>query len=132
MAIEVGAILSVTVLIYIQIKLGRGWGFGITAGAMLLSIAIFVSSVPIYRYQAFPKENPIYQVIHVFAKAFRNRKLLLLPPELLHEMQIEGLTTQVRLVQKLDDKFDFFYSNENSYIWIFSTNLSKVGSLEGT
>ncbi|KAG0579217.1 hypothetical protein KC19_4G082400 [Ceratodon purpureus] len=85
MAIEFGAILSVTVFIYIQIKLGRGWGFGATAGAMLVAIAIFVAGAPLYRYQATLKGSPISQVVRVFAKAFRNRKLTLPPPQLLHE-----------------------------------------------
>lgn len=90
MAIEVGAILSVTVLIYIQIKLGRGWGFGVTAGAMLVAIVIFVGGVPTYRYQAFLQGSPISQVARVFVKAFRNRKLHLPPPEFLHETSEPG------------------------------------------
>lgn len=85
MAIEVGAILSVTVLIYIQIKLGRGCGFGVTAAAMLVSIAIFVAGVPLYRFQGTLQGSPITQFVRVFAKAFRNRKLPSPSPEILHE-----------------------------------------------
>nr|PNR55657.1 hypothetical protein PHYPA_006554 [Physcomitrium patens] len=85
MAIEVGAILSVTLLIYIQIKLGRGWGFGITAGAMLFAIAVLVGGVPLYRYQVSYKRSPIAHVVRVFANAFRNRKLTTPPAHLLYE-----------------------------------------------
>lgn len=85
MAIEVGAILSVTVLIYVQIKLGRGWGFGITAAAMLFAIAILIAGTPFYRYQATLKGSPISQVVRIFTKAFRNRSLPIPPPHLLHE-----------------------------------------------
>jgi len=97
MAVQIGAIISVTVIIYIQIKLGRGWSFGVCAGAMLFSIVIFVGGVRMYRYQAVLKGSPISQVILVFAKAFYNRKLPLPPVEFLHEVLIEDLDTQVRL-----------------------------------
>jgi len=97
LAIEIGAILFVILLIYIQIKLGQGWSFGVCDGAMLFSIVVFVGSVPMYRYQAVLKGSPISQVILMFAKAFYNWKLSLPPLEFLHETLIEDLDTQVKL-----------------------------------
>jgi dipeptide/tripeptide permease len=85
MAIEVGAVLSVTALIYVQIRLGRGWGFGVTAAAMLVAIAVLVAGAPLYRYQATLEGSTLSQVARVVAAAFRNRRLPLPPPSLLHE-----------------------------------------------
>lgn len=97
MAVEIGALLSITVLVYIQIKLGQGWNFGVCVGAMLFAIVVFIGGVPMYRYQTILKGSPISQVILVFAKAFSNRKLPLPPVEFLHETLIEDLDTQIMI-----------------------------------
>lgn len=77
MAIEVGAILSVTVLIYIQVQLGRGWGFGVTAASMIVAIIVFVGGSRLYRYQGHLKGSPLTQIVRVLVAAYRNRKLAL-------------------------------------------------------
>ncbi|MBA0753127.1 hypothetical protein Gogos_021939 [Gossypium gossypioides] len=41
--INIGTLLAVTVLVYIQDKVGRSWGYGICSGFMLLAAFVFVS-----------------------------------------------------------------------------------------
>ncbi|BBN05828.1 MFS transporter, POT/PTR family, nitrate transporter [Marchantia polymorpha subsp. ruderalis] len=73
-SISLGALFAVTVLVYVQEKLGRGWGFGITASFMLLAVVGFLSGRRYYRYSPI-KGSPMSQIYRVFATAFRNHKL---------------------------------------------------------
>lgn len=70
-AINMGALLAITVLVYVQDKFGWELGFGIPAGAIILSIIIIVVGVPCYRYQK-PMGSPFTRFLQVFVAALRN------------------------------------------------------------
>jgi dipeptide/tripeptide permease len=69
-----GALIAVTLLVYIQDKVGRGWGFGITASCMLFAVVAFVGGKKLYRY-CTPKGSPLSSVALVIVAAFKKRKL---------------------------------------------------------
>ncbi|EFJ12553.1 hypothetical protein SELMODRAFT_425373 [Selaginella moellendorffii] len=73
-SISVGALFSLTVLVYIQDNVGRGWGYGICAAAMLLAIVIFLAGTRMYRYKA-PSGSPLTRIAKVVVAAVRKHKL---------------------------------------------------------
>ncbi|MBA0787026.1 hypothetical protein Gotri_006758 [Gossypium trilobum] len=71
---ECGPLLAVTVLVYIQDKVGRSWGYGICSGFMLLAAFVFVSGTKKYRYKETPG-SPVIQILQVLVAAIRKRNV---------------------------------------------------------
>ncbi|KAG4141093.1 hypothetical protein ERO13_D06G054676v2 [Gossypium hirsutum] len=72
--INIGTLLAVTVLVYIQDKVGRSWGYGICSGFMLLAAFVFVSGTKKYRYKETPG-SPVIQILQVLVAAIRKRNV---------------------------------------------------------
>ncbi|BFI30602.1 protein MpNPF15 [Marchantia polymorpha subsp. ruderalis] len=68
-----GGLMAVTLLVYMETRLGRGWGFGSLAIIMLLSLVLLVSGRKTYRYRN-PTGSPLTHTLQVVVAAFRNRK----------------------------------------------------------
>lgn len=74
--ISIGSLLAVTVLVYIQDNVGRKWGYGICAGAILSGLVVFLAGTTRYRYKKLAG-SPLTQIAAVFTAAFRKRNLQL-------------------------------------------------------
>ncbi|XP_040989222.1 protein NRT1/ PTR FAMILY 6.3-like isoform X1 [Juglans microcarpa x Juglans regia] len=72
--ISIGSLLAVTVLVYIQDNLGREWGYGICACAILLGLVVFLSGTRRYRFKKLVG-SPLTQIAAVFVAAWRKRHL---------------------------------------------------------
>ncbi|KAF5207403.1 NRT1/ PTR FAMILY 8.1 [Thalictrum thalictroides] len=72
-AISMGAILGVTVVIYIQTEHGWVWGFSIPTAAMMISIFVLVGGIRYYRYQK-PTGSPFTRFAQVVVASIRNHK----------------------------------------------------------
>ncbi|XP_057435006.1 protein NRT1/ PTR FAMILY 8.2-like [Lotus japonicus] len=72
-AINMGALLGITVLVYTQEKLGWGWGFGIPTGATFASIIVLLAGVRYYRYQK-PMGSPFTRFLQVIVASIRNHQ----------------------------------------------------------
>lgn len=72
--INIGTLLAVTVLVYIQDKVGRSWGYGICSVTMLLAAFIFLSGTKKYRYKESPG-SPVVQILQVLVAAIRKRNV---------------------------------------------------------
>lgn len=72
--ISLGSLFAVTVLVYVQDNVGRSWGYGVSAVAMLLAVAVFVAGTPRYRYRR-PQGSPLTVIGRVLATAWRKRRL---------------------------------------------------------
>ncbi|KAK8552471.1 hypothetical protein V6N13_120870 [Hibiscus sabdariffa] len=70
-AINMGAILGITLLVYIQEKRGFGWGFGVPTVAIVCSIIILAAGIPLYRYQK-PMGSPFTRFLQVLVASARN------------------------------------------------------------
>ncbi|KAK9276161.1 hypothetical protein L1049_005692 [Liquidambar formosana] len=70
--ISIGSLAAVTVLVYIQDNLGREWGYGICACAILLGLVVFLSGTRRYRFKK-PVGSPLTQIAAVFVAAWRKR-----------------------------------------------------------
>ncbi|KAK6935213.1 Proton-dependent oligopeptide transporter family [Dillenia turbinata] len=91
--ISIGSLCAVTVLVYIQDNLGRQWGYGICAGAIVLGLIVFLSGTKRYRFKKLVG-SPLTQIAAVFVAAWRKRHLEL-PSETsllfnVDDMPIEG------------------------------------------
>lgn len=72
--VSLGSLFAVTVLVYVQDNVGRGWGYGVSAVAMALAVAVLVAGTPRYRYRR-PQGSPLTAVGRVIAAAWRKRRL---------------------------------------------------------
>lgn len=72
--ISLGSLFSVTVLVYIQDNVGRGWGYGISAATMVIAVLVLLVGTPRYRYRR-PQGSPLTVIWRVFYLAWKKRKL---------------------------------------------------------
>ncbi|CAN8294069.1 unnamed protein product [Cochlearia groenlandica] len=72
--INVGSLFAVTVLVYIQDEVGRKWGYGICALAILFALSVFLAGTKRYRFKKL-SGSPMTQVAAVVVAAWRNRRL---------------------------------------------------------
>lgn len=70
-AINMGALLGITLLVYVQDTQGWTWGFGIPTAAMICSIVVLSAGVRYYRYQ-MPTGSPFTRFLQVMVASARN------------------------------------------------------------
>ncbi|KAG1362191.1 protein NRT1/ PTR FAMILY 6.3 [Cocos nucifera] len=84
--ISLGSLLAVTVLVYIQDNLGRRWGYGICAAAIMAGLAVFLSGTNRYRFKKLVG-SPLTQIAAVVVAAWKKKDLdLPADPSLLHDV----------------------------------------------
>ncbi|KAL3499543.1 hypothetical protein ACH5RR_038636 [Cinchona calisaya] len=72
--ISVGSLCAVTILVYIQDNVGRQWGYGICACAIVLGLVVFLAGTRHYRFKKLVG-SPLTQIASVFVAAWRKRHL---------------------------------------------------------
>ena len=72
--ISIGSLCAVTILVYIQDNLGREWGYGICACAIVLALVVFLSGTRRYRFKKLVG-SPLTQIVAVIVAACRKRHL---------------------------------------------------------
>ncbi|TXG51125.1 hypothetical protein EZV62_023649 [Acer yangbiense] len=72
--INLGALGAVTILVYIQDNLGREWGYGICACAIVGALVVYLSGTRRYRFKKLVG-SPLTQIATVFVAAWRKRHL---------------------------------------------------------
>ncbi|XWS61963.1 hypothetical protein CRYUN_Cryun07bG0169800 [Craigia yunnanensis] len=72
--INIGSLGSVTILVYIQDNLGREWGYGICACAIVIGLVVFLSGTRRYRFKKLVG-SPLTQIAAVFVAAWKKRDL---------------------------------------------------------
>lgn len=98
--ISIGSLGAVTVLVYIQDNVGRKWGYGICACAIVIGLLVFLSGTRKYRFKKLVG-SPLTQIAGVFVAAWRKRNLELpADPSFLFDIDdaaAEGQKTKQRL-----------------------------------
>ncbi|KAK9668314.1 hypothetical protein RND81_13G050700 [Saponaria officinalis] len=74
--ISLGSLAAVTVLVYIQDNMGRQWGYGICASAIMLALGVFLSGTKRYRFKRLVG-SPLTQIAAVFVAAIKKRHMQL-------------------------------------------------------
>nr|CAC00545.1 putative low-affinity nitrate transporter [Nicotiana plumbaginifolia] len=72
--INVGSLGAVTVLVYIQDNLGREWGYGICACAIVIGLVVFLSGTRKYRFKKLVG-SPLTQIASVIVAAWKKTHL---------------------------------------------------------
>lgn len=72
--ISIGSLAAVTVLVYIQDHLGREWGYGICACAIVIGLVVFLAGTRKYRFKKLVG-SPLTQIASVYVGAWRKRHL---------------------------------------------------------
>ncbi|CAA2986164.1 NRT1 PTR FAMILY -like [Olea europaea subsp. europaea] len=104
--ISIGSLTAVTVLVYIQDNLGREWGYGICACAIVFGIIVFLSGTRRYRFKALVG-SPLTQIASVFVAALRKRHLgLPSEPSLLYNVDDTEVNSKKKK-QKLPHSMEF-------------------------
>ncbi|CAK7349027.1 unnamed protein product [Dovyalis caffra] len=70
--ISIGSLFAVIVLVYIQDNVGRGWGYGISAGTMVIAVAVLLCGTPWYRLKK-PRGSPLTIIWRVAYLAWKKR-----------------------------------------------------------
>ncbi|XP_077243158.1 protein NRT1/ PTR FAMILY 8.1-like [Tasmannia lanceolata] len=70
-AINIGVLIGITLMVYVQVKKGFGWGFGVPTVAMGMSIVILASGMSFYRYQK-PMGSAFTRFLQVLVVSVRN------------------------------------------------------------
>ncbi|KAL4362116.1 hypothetical protein GQ457_04G024600 [Hibiscus cannabinus] len=70
--VSLGSLFSVIVLVYVQDNVGRGWGYGISAGTMVIAVAVLLCGTPWYRFKK-PQGSPLTAVWRVLLLALKKR-----------------------------------------------------------
>ncbi|GAB2274145.1 hypothetical protein Dimus_008916 [Dionaea muscipula] len=71
--ISIGTLLAVTVLVYIEDNIGRQWGYGICACAIVIGLFVFLAGTRRYRFKKLVG-SPLTQVAAVLVAAWRKRR----------------------------------------------------------
>ncbi|GFS35327.1 nitrate transporter 1:2 [Actinidia rufa] len=83
---NIGSVVSLTLVVWIQDHKGWDLGFGVSCIAMIVGAMCFITGIPRYRIQV-SGSNAMVEIIQVYVAAFRNRKLELpKDPEELYEI----------------------------------------------
>ncbi|ONI18367.1 hypothetical protein PRUPE_3G211600 [Prunus persica] len=122
--ISIGSLFAVIVLVYVQDNVGRGLGYGISAGGMIIALVVLLSGTPFYRFHK-PQGSPLTVIWRVIFLAWKKRAYPYpAHPSLLNEYQEAKIPHTQRL--KCLDKaaiLDEYASAEGnrSNPWIVST-----------
>ncbi|KAI3465302.1 hypothetical protein Pfo_021965, partial [Paulownia fortunei] len=70
-AINMGALLGITLLVYIQVEFGWAWGFGVPTAVMIVSVFVLAAGFMKYRYQK-PMGSAFTRFVQVIVVSLRN------------------------------------------------------------
>ncbi|KAG6570905.1 Protein NRT1/ PTR FAMILY 6.4, partial [Cucurbita argyrosperma subsp. sororia] len=73
-AISIGSLFAVIVLVYIQDNVGRGWGYGISGGTMVIAVIVLLCGTTFYRFKK-PRGSPLTVIWRVALLAWKKRSL---------------------------------------------------------
>lgn len=122
--ISIGSLFSVIVLVYIQDNVGRGWGYGISAGTMVIAVAVLLCGTPWYRFKR-PQGSPLTVIWRVLILAWKKRgHPYPSHPSLLNEYQSSRVlhTEKFKCLDKAAILDGFAGASENkNNPWIVST-----------
>ncbi|CAN6301632.1 unnamed protein product [Urochloa humidicola] len=112
--INIGSLISGTVLIWVQENYGYGIGFGIPTFFIALAIGSFFLGSEIYRFQ-MPGGSPLTRACQVVVAATRKRKAdLPVDSSLLYEL--DGKTSAIEGSRKLEHSSEFSFLDKAAVI----------------
>ncbi|KAF7810122.1 protein NRT1/ PTR FAMILY 6.3-like [Senna tora] len=105
--ISIGSLCAVSIFVYIQDNLGREWGYGICACAIVVALLVFLLGTKRYRFKRLVG-SPLTQIAMVFVAAWRKRHVEL-PSDssLLFNLEDVGDDAESKKKQRLPHSKEF-------------------------
>ncbi|KAJ7958109.1 protein NRT1/ PTR FAMILY 4.5-like [Quillaja saponaria] len=101
-SLTIGAIVGVTLVVWISTNQGWDWGFAVSTIAVLLAVLFLCMGKSLYRNNV-PKGSPLLRVLQVFVAAIQNRKLAISESaEELHEIHDKEAGVSNEILQRTD------------------------------
>lgn len=98
--ISIASLIAHSVLVWIQVNIGWGIGYGIATGAMVIAVIWFFSGTTLYRNQR-PGSNPLTRLRRVIVASIKKRNLKVPTDESVLFKNVDAETTTIRS-HKLD------------------------------
>ncbi|XP_074327839.1 protein NRT1/ PTR FAMILY 6.3-like [Apium graveolens] len=124
--ISIGSLLAVSVFVYIQDNLGRRWGYGICACAIVFGILVFISGTKRYRFKKLVG-SPLTQIAAVFVGAWRKRNMDT-PSDLSLLFNVDDIENKGSNKQKLPHSKQFRFLDKAAII--DTNNKMKISIVE--
>ncbi|KAH7690618.1 Peptide-transporting ATPase protein, partial [Dioscorea alata] len=70
-AINMGVLMGITLMVYVEVKKGWVWGFGVPTASTVMSVVVLVAGAPVYRYQK-ATGSALSRFVQVVVVAWRN------------------------------------------------------------
>ncbi|KAK8937523.1 Nitrate transporter 1.4 [Platanthera zijinensis] len=121
--ISTGTLFAVTVLVYVQDRVGRSLAYGICCAAMAAALALFLLGTKKYRYKKKSLESPLLCVLQVMVAALRKRKIAVSGDRFFYGDQQQGKKKRILPSNKLGflnkaammEEGDIIQSRRNSW-----------------
>ncbi|GFP79580.1 protein nrt1/ ptr family 6.4 [Phtheirospermum japonicum] len=126
--ISLGSLFAVTVLVYIQDNVGRGYGYGISAGTMIIAVGVLLFGTSLYRFRR-PQGSPLTVVWRVVYNAWKRRGLAYPPqPTMLNEYYSAKVphSEKLRCLDKAAILDDNSTSNDNKHNTKTASTVTQV------
>ncbi|XP_058780772.1 protein NRT1/ PTR FAMILY 8.1-like isoform X1 [Vicia villosa] len=99
-AINMGALLAITILVYIQDRVGWSWGFGIPTVTTVLSIVVLALGIKYYRFQK-PMGSPFTRFLQVIVASVKNHQRGVVVGDETHLYEVETTHSDIVGARKL-------------------------------
>ncbi|CAK7346295.1 unnamed protein product [Dovyalis caffra] len=114
-AINIGALLGITVLVYIQEKKGWAWGFGLPTGAMVISLIVLVAGIRFYRFQK-PMGSPFTRFVQVMVASVRNHLNGVQVPRQTELYEVNTKESAIKGAQKLSHTLQYSFLDKAAVV----------------
>lgn len=104
-SINIGALISSSILVYIQDTVSWAWGFGVPALMMGVAIVSFFSGTRLFRHQK-PGGSPLTRILQVFVAATRKHGVVV-PSD--SKLLFETQDCSIQGSRKLEHTYDFCF-----------------------
>ncbi|EFJ20461.1 hypothetical protein SELMODRAFT_418377 [Selaginella moellendorffii] len=103
----IGALIAITALVYTQENVSFEVGYLIALGCMVLGVIVAAAGYPLYQHNSpiNGTQSPVTSFAQVVVAAFKNRKLQILSPEVLHQGPLDDSKMGYRIEHT--DQFTF-------------------------
>ncbi|GLJ38921.1 hypothetical protein SUGI_0793420 [Cryptomeria japonica] len=113
-SVNVGALVSSSILVWVQDNVGWGWGFGIPTVFMALAIGSFFSGTPLYRFQK-PGGSPLTRVCQVLVASFHKLQTKV-PQESALLYEVKDKHSAIQGSRKLEHTNEFHFLDKAATI----------------
>ncbi|KAL8502299.1 hypothetical protein ACS0TY_021437 [Phlomoides rotata] len=119
-SINIGALVTGSILVWLQMNVGWNWGFGVPTVAMAIAVTFFFSGTRLYRNQK-PGGSPVTRICQVLVASFRKYKVEVPDEYVLYETP--DAESAIKGSRKLEHTADFRTRRTRVFPYLDGVNL---------